>query len=114
MADLKAKKLEAVSRHERMKAWRTAIGASASAPGSKTPTRLAYRWLKGLAGWAASPKGADTANDEVPAEPDEFDDLQLHQDKGPPPAFMGTSRLQVFSGSHRNRSVAWYRMLATR
>ena len=84
-----------------MSEWRTAIGATTSSPVGKTPTRLAYRWLKGLAGWAASPKGPETANDAVPSEPDEFDDLQLHQDGGPTPTFMGSSRVQTFSGSNR-------------
>ena len=55
MADKRANKLEAVARNARLKEWRAMIGATTEGGNAKTPTRLAYRWLKGLTGWARSP-----------------------------------------------------------
>ena len=43
--------------------WKTAIGTASA---TKMPTRLAYRWVKGLTGWQQSPIGEMAANDEVP------------------------------------------------
>ena len=51
LADKKAKDLESHARAERMQGWRVAIGATTDGTNVKTPTRLAYRWLKGLTGW---------------------------------------------------------------
>ena len=34
--------------------WREAIGATTNAQKNSAPTRLAYRWVKGLAGWQHS------------------------------------------------------------
>ena len=73
IADKKAAKLEAEAKHKRLQDWRTAVGATPVA-GVRTPTRLAYRWLKGLAGWSKSPTGSDSANDAVPEEPERNDD----------------------------------------
>ena len=47
MADIKADKLENQARANRAADWKKALGARANTTGNKTPTRLAYRWLKG-------------------------------------------------------------------
>ena len=73
LADKKAVKLESEAKHKRTQEWRTAVGAVTIA-GSKTPTRLAYRWIKGLTGWSKSPTGSDAANDAVRDEPSNDDD----------------------------------------
>ena len=77
------------------------MGATAAPNGTKTPTRLAFRWLKGLTGWSSSPLGEESANDSVPSEPEPFDDLQLPHDNNRPPEFKGSSRVQILNGSAR-------------
>ena len=57
LADIKGKKMEEAQKLEKMNDWRIAIGATAATSGAMTPTRLAYRWLKGLTGWTRSPIG---------------------------------------------------------
>ena len=47
-ADTKASKLEAAHKRDRMNSWRAAVGATVDEKGSKAPSRLAYRWLRGL------------------------------------------------------------------
>ena len=38
--------------------------------GTAAPTKVAYRWVKGINGWRPSQIGAIEANDEVPMEED--------------------------------------------
>ncbi len=68
VANTKAKLLEEWAHRARVRQWRVALGASTAAQDlAKAPTKLAYRWVKGLAGWQQSPIGDAAANDEVPA-----------------------------------------------
>ena len=60
-------------RKSRQKAWRAALGASVDVSGAArngTPTRLAYRWLKGEGGWAKGTLGDAAENDAAPPEDD--------------------------------------------
>ena len=67
VADAKARKLEEATTRARLQKWRVAIGAVVNIEGAaKIPTRLAYRWAKGLAGWQQSPIGSSDSNDWVP------------------------------------------------
>ena len=50
--------------------WRLRIGAAAPGPGVlASPTKLAYRWARGLAGWQPGPVGNIEGNDAVPCDP---------------------------------------------
>ena len=76
VADIKAAKLEASVASSRIKAWKVKIGAlPAQEGGTKTPTKCAYRWVKGVAGWSPNPVGTIADNDAVPqyAEDDVID-----------------------------------------
>ena len=75
LADKKAAKLESEAKKKRLQDWSTAVGAAPVA-GNRTPTRLAYRWVKGFTGWSKSPTGSDSANNEVPEEPGLDEDCQ--------------------------------------
>jgi hypothetical protein len=63
MANAKAKKLEEAAHRLRAVEWKSAIGVTSTA---RMPTKLAYRWVKGLTGWQQSPIGEAAANDGVP------------------------------------------------
>ena len=101
LADKRAAKLESAARLEKMQSWRTAIGATADSQKTKAPSRLAYRWLKGLTGWSKSPLGPERLNENVPDEPEEHDDLEAPHCGQGKPEFSGTSSTQIFSGSVR-------------
>ena len=63
----------------RTQGWRDWLGASDSErKGLCPPSRGAYRWVKGLAGWAPSRTGHHTHNDAIPDEEDHstWDDLE--------------------------------------
>ena len=67
VARAKAKKLEEATQRSRALEWRVAIGATGVVKNaSRAPTRFAYRWVKGLAGWQQSPVGDALANEAVP------------------------------------------------
>ena len=83
-----------------MAGWRNAIGATTSEACGRAPTRLAYRWVKGLTGWTQSPTGPEQQNDDIPTEPDQHDDLELPGDSSQH-TFMGTTRVQILNGSER-------------
>ena len=102
LAGKKAKEIESQVRVQKMQEWRNAIGATASGPAARAPTRLAYRWLKGLTGWEKSPLGTEAANDAIPEEPNEYDDLpELPKEAGPDGEYSGASSVQTFRGSSR-------------
>lgn len=64
---LKRKKEQAAAhRSERVKNWRQALGATSADQLGSAPTQLAYRWLKGTAGWVRSPVGKAKDNNQVP------------------------------------------------
>ena len=71
IADIKAKKLEAAVAASKASHWRQAVGASAASASDATPTRLAYRWIKGIRGWQKSPVGPSQLDDQVPDEDDD-------------------------------------------
>ena len=54
IADAKAKSLELCTRRENLSKWRNAL-SDTRIPGCKLPSRLAYRWIKGPAGFSISP-----------------------------------------------------------
>lgn len=70
LADIHAKHLESAALNARMKEWRVCIGAKASlAGGLAKPSKMAYRWVRGLAGWQQNPIGDIEENDAVPDDP---------------------------------------------
>ena len=58
IADLKAKAFEARTARVRKENWQKVVGCSASSGVGKLPTRFAFQWIKGPAGWAKSPMGS--------------------------------------------------------
>ena len=63
-ARTKAAAIELATLKARKQAWSAAIGAG-SEPNSTGPTRLAYRWVRGLTGWTKCSVGPAALNDEV-------------------------------------------------
>ena len=103
-ANILAKQLETDTKADRMKEWRNAIGATGDDGAARTPTRLAYRWLKGLTGWSKSPLGPQSCNDSVPDQPQEHDeDPDLPQDNvtAADARYKGSDSVQQFCGSAR-------------
>ncbi len=75
VADTRAKKAEALTISAPTSHWRQAVGATPEFPRcTPTPTKLAFRWVKGLAGWQHSPIGSSIDNGLVPDDPDTLDD----------------------------------------
>ncbi len=79
LADTRAKKLETIVASIRASCWRASIGMVCP-NGSARPTKLAYRWIQGTAGWSRSPVGNIACNDDVPNEGEEDDDLCAQMD----------------------------------
>jgi hypothetical protein len=73
IADIKAKKLEATTQRLRTSEWRAMIGASTVDGKAAVPTKLAYRWVRGLVAWHHSPIGAAEDNDGIPDEGEDGD-----------------------------------------
>ena len=74
VARVRAKKLEATTAIARRKEWKAAIGANGSDGRQRTtPSRLAYRWARGVGGWQASPIGDDALHHGIP-DVDDIDD----------------------------------------
>jgi hypothetical protein len=64
-----AAKLEAKRRHALQVRWKNdLVVRSSDAPGPARPSRMAYRWLRGAAGWQRSPLGPTWMNDEAEQE----------------------------------------------
>ena len=76
MADLKATALEGAVATSKRNAWQIATGAKATEGSSRkpTPTKVAYRWVRGIAKWTPAPIGATMLNDAFPLPPDEAND----------------------------------------
>ena len=69
LADIKAKKLEVMTAGRRRAHWREAIGAKPASDGAnRWPTKLAYRWARGITGWQTSPLGQQALNDQIDDE----------------------------------------------
>ena len=80
VATIKAEKVETALCRARQNGWKEALGAGLWADGrAKAPTRLAYRWAKGFAGWTRSCVAARTElqDDVIPDEPCELHDDDL-------------------------------------
>ena len=78
---VKAKKSEAAVASARAREWRVCMGIQADKPqDTARPSRLAYRWIKGLTGWVKSALGSKEANDQVKAE-GEGDDAESVDDE---------------------------------
>ena len=103
LADKKADKLEQSARTQRIAEWRTAIGGKCNAAGTKTPTKLAYRWLKGFTGWTTSPVQSSRLNDGVPDEPTEDaegeDPGEDEKDELTPGEVHSMPKIKVYNGS---------------
>ena len=65
-ARTKAKKLEDAAATDRFAKWKEALARGPNSALGRTPTRKAYRWVKGLTGWQPSSIGKEHENDEVP------------------------------------------------
>ncbi len=75
VATIKAKKAEAAQLSSKIHDWKVCIGAKTARAGEvPRPTRLAFRWVKGLTGWQKSPIGPASANHSVPAEGEKAND----------------------------------------
>jgi endonuclease/exonuclease/phosphatase family metal-dependent hydrolase len=64
LAETRAKHLEQTVATCRKREWQVKIGARTSEGGKAMPTKLAHRWVKGLAGWMPSPVGELALKDE--------------------------------------------------
>ena len=74
LADAKAKKLENATAKLRAAHWRRRVGAVVAQHGATPgPTKCAYHWVRGLAGWQRNPVGQLGENDMVPDEESEED-----------------------------------------
>jgi hypothetical protein len=85
VADKKASKLEDAATRSRQRDWRQALARSEprapdAAPGA-TPSKLAFKWVKGINGWGPSPKGKVADEQGLPDE--EVDDLPFDDDMVP-------------------------------
>ena len=70
IAAQKGRKLEQSASSAKSTAWRCALAAPSEIPaaGPAMPSKLAYRWLRGDAGWTKSPVGEQWQNDCTPDE----------------------------------------------
>ena len=66
VADMKAMTIENSNSRSRLRGWRIRLGAVTGSTPKAGPTKAAYRWVRGLAGWQHSPIGAAELNDAVP------------------------------------------------
>ena len=64
LAETRARQLEQTVASCRKREWQVKIGARTSEGGKAMPTKLAHRWVKGLAGWMPSPVGELALEDE--------------------------------------------------
>mgnify|MGYP000081597618 CR=1 FL=1 len=64
LAETRAKQLEQTVATCRKREWQVKIGARTSHGGKAMLTKLAHRWVKGLAGWMPSPVGELAFEDE--------------------------------------------------
>ena len=72
----KAEKLESALARKKQAGWKETRGAGFDAIGRRcAPTRVAYRWVKGISGWISSPKVKEVGLDELlPDAPEEEED----------------------------------------
>ena len=65
-----ARRMEAQTRARGLAEWRQWLTSPADTAqqGPARPSRGAYRWVRGLAGWSRSPVGLSSQNDAVPGE----------------------------------------------
>ena len=75
---MRARKLDAKIFASRQASWKEALGLPSSRGGPSTPTRLAFRWSRGLTGWTRCLTGPASYNNEVPHEEDGDDFLTIH------------------------------------
>ena len=77
MATTRAEKIEETLARARQRGWKQALGAGHAADGSaRAPTRLAYQWAKGVAGWTRSCLGSRTAAQDAEIQEEWFDEEQ--------------------------------------
>ena len=68
VVDLQAMAIEETTSRSCLRRWRVTLGASTGSMPQATPTKAAYRWVRGLVGWHHSPVGAAELNYAVPDE----------------------------------------------
>ena len=73
LADVKAKIGEDASYRASSRLWRARLGASMCSQRHATPSKAAYRWVRGLVGWHHSPIGAVELNESIPEEGEDRD-----------------------------------------
>jgi len=68
MADGKAMKTEAATRKGRALSWKNWLAGEVSGyqGGARLPSKHAFQWVRGMAGWVKSPIGWQNQNDAVP------------------------------------------------
>ena len=82
-ARTKAQNIEEIAANKRSEGWRAWLGATEhERKGLCPPSKGAYRWVKGLAGWASSRVGKQSQNDAIPAEDEHGvqDDVEGYRD----------------------------------
>jgi len=80
LAARSAHRIECRNRDQRLAGWKQALTLpDASGSGSRgVPSRLAYQWIRGPAGWCKSPVGTHAENAACLQEQDEVDDAPAH------------------------------------
>ena len=73
VADMKAKLLETATSRARARIWKARFGVVDGSSPHAAPTKVAYRWVRGLVGWQHSPIGSAETNDSVPDEGEDDD-----------------------------------------
>ena len=75
VVERKAEKLERSAASARAKDWRAALakgGNAKASPQRKALSRVAFRWVEGIAGWVRDKSGQTSWDDQVSeADPDE-------------------------------------------
>ena len=70
-ARTRAQKLVDTAAKERFLKWKNTLGQDQSNPFGRTPSKHAYRWVKGLTGWVPATIAQQERNDAVPNADDD-------------------------------------------
>ena len=89
-----------LARRRRQADWAEAIGATMCAQKNRGPTKLAYRWVKGITGWSRSQVGKASWNDAVPDEDGDDSDEEYENDyREDEPGSDTAKHCSLFNGS---------------
>jgi len=79
IAAQRASKMERHQKYCKDVAWKNGLAeGGAGSWGSARPSRAAFQWVRGSAGWTRSPVGLVSQNDDVAADDDDPDDCPEH------------------------------------